>query len=170
MLTALEGVHMEWRSTVGSPLVTTMSWVLWMTRLFLFHPSKAASISVPDFLRIGQGIFWQFLSGFCPVVQGFCHIQLHPWLQPRGGYLWQAGCPEWAVSVLLNNREGRLGAWPWGSWVLRAECRPVSQLTAFVASRSRRLVMVWTLFGPMPCLSTDQACLVPCPSRTRGLP
>ena len=31
MLTALEGVHVEWRSTVGSLLVTTMSWVLWMT-------------------------------------------------------------------------------------------------------------------------------------------
>ena len=29
---------------------------------------KAASISVPDFLRIGQRIFWQSLSGFCPVV------------------------------------------------------------------------------------------------------
>ena len=40
----------------------------------------------------------------------------------------------------------------------------MSQLMTFVASRSRRLVTVWTLFGPMPCLSTDQAfvsCLVP---------
>ena len=39
----------------------------------------------------------------------------------------------------------------------------MSQLMAFVASRSRRLVTVWTLFGPMPHLSTDQAfvlCLV----------
>ena len=39
----------------------------------------------------------------------------------------------------------------------------MSQLMPFVASRSRRLVMVWTLFGPMPRLSTDQAfvsCLV----------
>ena len=39
----------------------------------------------------------------------------------------------------------------------------MSQLTAFVASCSRRLVTVWTLFGPMPRLSTDQAfvsCLV----------
>ena len=39
----------------------------------------------------------------------------------------------------------------------------MSQLMAFVVSRSRRLVMVWTLFGPMPRLSTDQAfilCLV----------
>ena len=37
------------------------------------------------------------------------------------------------------------------------------QLMAFVASRFRRLVTVWTLFGPMPRLSTDQAfvsCLV----------
>ena len=37
----------------------------------------------------------------------------------------------------------------------------MSQLMAFVASR--RLVTVWTLFGPMPRLSTDQAfvsCLV----------
>ena len=33
----------------------------------------------------------------------------------------------------------------------------MSQLMAFVASRSRRLVMVWTLFGPMLRLSTDQA-------------
>ena len=32
---------------------------------------KAASISVPDFLRIGQRIFQQSLSKFCPVVQGF---------------------------------------------------------------------------------------------------
>ena len=32
---------------------------------------KVASISVPDFLRIGQRIFWQSLSGFCPVAQGF---------------------------------------------------------------------------------------------------
>ena len=33
----------------------------------------------------------------------------------------------------------------------------------FVASCSRRLIAVWTLFGPMPHLSTDQAfvsCLV----------
>ena len=40
----------------------------------------------------------------------------------------------------------------------------MSQLMAFVASHSRRLVTVWTLFGPMPRLSTDQAsvsCLVP---------
>ena len=40
----------------------------------------------------------------------------------------------------------------------------MSQLMAFVASHSRRLVTVWTLFGPMPHLSTDQAsvsCLVP---------
>ena len=39
----------------------------------------------------------------------------------------------------------------------------MSQLMAFVASRSRRLVTVWTLFDPMPRLSTDQAfvsCLV----------
>src|SRR5574337_765357 len=39
----------------------------------------------------------------------------------------------------------------------------MSQLMAFVASRSRRLVTVWTLFGPMPRLFTDQAfvsCLV----------
>ena len=39
----------------------------------------------------------------------------------------------------------------------------MSQLMAFVASHSRRLVPVWTLFGPMPRLSTDQAfvsCLV----------
>ena len=32
---------------------------------------KATSISVPDFLRIGQRVFQQSLSGFCPVVQGF---------------------------------------------------------------------------------------------------
>ena len=40
----------------------------------------------------------------------------------------------------------------------------MSQLMAFVASRSRSLVTVWTLFGPVPRLSTDQAsvlCLVP---------
>ena len=40
----------------------------------------------------------------------------------------------------------------------------MSQFMAFVASRSRRLVMVCTLFGPMPHLPTDQAsvsCLVP---------
>ena len=30
---------------------------------------KTASISVPDFLRIGQRIFWQFLMRFCPMVQ-----------------------------------------------------------------------------------------------------
>ena len=32
---------------------------------------KAASLSVPGFLRMGQKIFWQSLSGFCPEVQGF---------------------------------------------------------------------------------------------------
>ena len=40
----------------------------------------------------------------------------------------------------------------------------MSQLMASVASHFRRLVTVWTLFGPMPCVSTDQAsvsCLVP---------
>ena len=40
----------------------------------------------------------------------------------------------------------------------------MSQLMAFVTSHSRRLVAVWTLSGPMPHLSTDQAsvsCLVP---------
>ena len=39
----------------------------------------------------------------------------------------------------------------------------MSQLMAFVVSHLRRLVTVWTLFGPMPHLSTDQAfvsCLV----------
>ena len=62
------------------------SWLTWWQRLSLYGlkigdyciPSssfsiqdKAASISVPDFLRTGQRIFWQSLSGFCPVVQGF---------------------------------------------------------------------------------------------------
>ena len=40
----------------------------------------------------------------------------------------------------------------------------MSQLMAFMTSRSRTLVTVWTLFGPMPHLSTDQvfvSCLVP---------
>ena len=39
----------------------------------------------------------------------------------------------------------------------------MSQLMAFVASCFRKLVSIWTLFGPMPRLSTDQAfvsCLV----------
>ena len=41
--------------------------------LFFFFPiqDKAASISVPDFLSIGQRIFGQYFSRFCPVVQGF---------------------------------------------------------------------------------------------------
>ena len=41
--------------------------------LFFFFSiqEKAASINVSDFLRIGQRIFQQPLSGFCPVVQGF---------------------------------------------------------------------------------------------------
>ena len=39
-----------------------------------------------------------------------CHIQLHPWLQHRDGYLGQAGWLERATSVLLNHREGRLVA------------------------------------------------------------
>ena len=55
------------------------------------------------------------------------------------------------------------------AWVPRAECRPTPQLMAFVASHFRRRVMVWTLFGPMPVYRLD-ICLVPCPSRTRGLP
>ena len=88
-----------------------------------------------------------------------CHIQLYPWLQPRDGYLWQAGWLERATSVLLNHREGRLGTWPWGCWVPRAEWCPLSQLMAFAASHFRRLVMVWSLFGPMSHLSTD--CLPP---------
>lgn len=32
--TALEGVHMEWRSTVGSLLVTTMPWVCGRNRFY----------------------------------------------------------------------------------------------------------------------------------------
>ena len=92
-----------------------------------------------------------------------CHIQLHPWLQPHDGYLWQVGWLEWATSVLLNHCEESLGAWPWGSWVPRAECHPMSQLMAFVASHFKRLATVWTLFGPMSLLSKDSAfisCLV----------
>ena len=38
------------------------------------------------------------------------HIQLYPWPRPHDGYLSQAGWLEWANSVLLNHREGRLGA------------------------------------------------------------
>ena len=40
----------------------------------------------------------------------------------------------------------------------------MSQLMSFVESHFRRLVTVWTLFGPTPRLSADQAsvsCLVP---------
>ena len=55
-----------------------------------------------------------------------CHIWLLPWLQPCDGYLWQVGWLEWAVSVLLTHCEGRFGSWPWGSWVPRAECCPIS--------------------------------------------
>ena len=39
----------------------------------------------------------------------------------------------------------------------------LGQLITFIKSHFRRLVTVWTLFGPMPRLSTDQAfvsCLV----------
>ena len=92
-----------------------------------------------------------------------CQIQFHPWLQPWDGYMWQAGWLEWATSVLLNHHEGKLGTWPWGSWVLRAESCSMSQLIAFVASHFWRLVMVWTLFGPISCLSIDYTfalCLV----------
>ena len=32
---------------------------------------KAASISVQDYLKIDKRIFLQYLSWFCPVVQGF---------------------------------------------------------------------------------------------------
>ena len=89
------------------------------------------------------------------ILRPTCHIQLQPWLQPHDGYLWQAGWLEWASSVLLNHCEGRLGTWPWDSWVPRAECCPMSQLMAFVASHFRKPVMVWTLFGPVSHLSTD---------------
>ena len=68
------------------------------------------------------------------ILRPTCHIQLHPWLQPLDGYLGQAGWLDWAASVLLNHPEGRLGTWPWGSWVPRVECRPTSQLMTFVAS------------------------------------
>ena len=44
------------------------------------------------------------------ILRPICHIQLHPWLQPRDGYLWQVGWLEWATSVLLNHHKGRLGA------------------------------------------------------------
>jgi len=62
------------------------SWLTWWQRFSLYGlkigdycipgssfsiQDKAASISVPDFLRIGRRIFWQSLLGFCPVVQGF---------------------------------------------------------------------------------------------------
>ena len=75
-----------------------------------------------------------------------CHIHLHSWLQPRDGYTWQVGWLEQAASVLLNHHEGRFGSWPWGSWVPRAECHPVSWLMAFVASCFRRLVMILTVW------------------------
>ena len=67
-------------------------------------------------------------------------------------YLWQVGWLDWAASVLLNHHEGRLGTWPWGSCVSRAECHPMSQLMVFIASHFRRLAMVWTLFGSISCL------------------
>ena len=89
------------------------------------------------------------------ILRPTCYIQLHPWFQPRDGYLWHVGWLEWAASVLLNHPEGRLGTWAWGSWVLRAECHPMSQLMAFLASRFRRLGLAWTLFGSMSRLSTD---------------
>ena len=46
----------------------------------------------------------------------------------------------------------------------------MSQLMAFIASHFRRLVTVWTLFGPMSTCLQIRHLLVPCPSRTRGLP
>ena len=84
-----------------------------------------------------------------------CHIQLHPCLQPHNGYLWQVGWLEWATLILLNHCEGRLGAWPWGSFVPRTESCQTSQMMAYVASSFRKLVMVWALFSPMSSLSTD---------------
>ena len=84
-----------------------------------------------------------------------CHTQVHPWLQPRHGYLWQVSWMKRAATVLLNHREERLGDWSWGSWAPWVECQPMSQLMAFVASSFRRLSTVWTLFGPMSRLSTD---------------
>ena len=41
-----------------------------------------------------------------------CQIQLYPWLYPSDGYLLQVGSLELPASVVLNHREGRLGAWP----------------------------------------------------------
>lgn len=81
-----------------------------------------------------------------------CHIQFHPWLQPRDSYPWRMDWMKWTTSVLLK---GRLGSWPWGFSTLRAECSSVSQLMAFVSSHFRRLPTICTLCGPMSCLSTD---------------
>ena len=75
-----------------------------------------------------------------------CHILLYSWLQPHDDCMWQEGWLGWPASVLLNHREGRFGTWPWGSWVPRAECHPVSWLMAFVASCFKRLALIWTVW------------------------
>ena len=94
------------------------------------------------------------------ILRPTCHIQLHPWLQPHDGYLWQVGWLEWATSVLLNHHEGRLGAWSWGSCVLRAECHTVSQLMAFIESCFRRGHSLDTLWPSVSPVYTLDICLV----------
>ena len=61
----------NWAEVPGGKSLASMVSKLETTAYPFTIQDKATSISVPDFLRIGQRIFWQSLSEFCPVVQGF---------------------------------------------------------------------------------------------------
>ena len=100
------------------------------------------------------------------ILRPTCLIQLHPWLQPCDCYLWQqAGCSGLLQSYWTIVREGLvLDLEAAGSWGQSDTQYPNF---AFVANHFRRLVTVWTLFGPMSQL---HICLLPCPLRTWGLP
>ena len=102
MPTALEGVHMEWRSTVGSLLVTTMPWVLWMTNF----PGSSSLESI--------------LAEWCVCPQEGSQFRM-----PGSSVHWilQARILEWAV-ISFSRRSSRPRDSTWVSRTAGRLCGP----------------------------------------------
>ena len=120
MLTALEGVHMEWRSTVGSLLVTTIPWVLWMT--WTLERSKRdgrlQSRGPTNFLGSSS---LEFISAeWCVCPQGGSQF----WMTGSSvHWLLQARIQEWAV-IFFSRKSSWPRNWTWVSLTAGTLCGP----------------------------------------------
>lgn len=85
-----------------------------------------------------------------------CHVHWYPWLQFTDIDKYYILPTNRYSSVPCNYLEAYGWLWPRGPWILGTEGILMPQLLTLVASRFGRLILVGTLFNPVPRLVADE--------------